>query len=48
MVNGHGMKANKYALFVMLMGPAEWFEAHLSDFFDDFDLFIALTIFSEA
>ena len=45
---GVATMANKYVLFVMLMGPAEQFEAHLSYFLANFDLFVALSIFSEA
>ena len=45
---GMATMANKYALFVTFMGPEEQFKAHLSNFFTDFDLFVALMIFSEA
>ena len=42
---GVAMMANKKLL---LMGCAEWFEAHVSEFFSNFDLFIKLTSCSDA
>ena len=42
------MMASKKILFAMLVGCVERFEAHISELFADFDLFVSFTSCSDA
>ena len=45
---GVATMASKKILFAMLVGCAERFEAHISELFADFDLFVSFTSCSDA